>query len=316
MKVLLNTVLAFFWITSVWAANIYVPFQYSTIQAAINASSNGDVVLIADGIWAGAGNVNLDYGGKAITVKSESNDLTLCVIDCENIVNTRGFYFHNGENATSVIRGVTIKDGNNAFGGGIFNNSSSPTITNCIFTSNIASIDGGGIFNDLSSPTITNCIFTSNIAPYGGGIFNDSSSPIITNCTFTSNVAFSDGGGIFNNSSSPTITNCIISKNYQDQIYDTNSSATVTYSNVQDGYAGTGNIDVDPLFDTDGYHLTALSPCRCMGTNLTYEDYDIEEDKRMPPCIDMGADQFRLKSSRSTAIPNTTKGGKLLKIPH
>src|SRR5689334_22905751 len=109
-----------------------------TIQAGINAAANGDVVLLDDGVYTGAGNKNLDFNPgtptsiKNITVKSVSDNPTACTIDCEN--SGRGFLFDSGETSASVVRGITItKGGGNNAGGAIYNDSSSPTITNCIF---------------------------------------------------------------------------------------------------------------------------------------------------------------------------------------
>ena len=75
----------------------HVPSEYPTIQAAIDAAdpNNGDEVIIADGTYTGAGNKDLDFAGKAITVRSASGNPALCIIDCEH--DGRGFYFHSGE---------------------------------------------------------------------------------------------------------------------------------------------------------------------------------------------------------------------------
>ena len=69
---------------SCWAvaATHWVPAQYPTIQAAIDASADGDIVRIADGIYTGAGNRDLTFNGKAITVESE-NGPDHCIIDCQ-----------------------------------------------------------------------------------------------------------------------------------------------------------------------------------------------------------------------------------------
>ncbi|MHC4676899.1 MAG: right-handed parallel beta-helix repeat-containing protein, partial [Planctomycetota bacterium] len=83
----------------------------------------------------------------------------------------------------------------------------------------------------------------------------------ITNCTIADNLAGIRGGGI----SGGEIINCIIWDNWPEQIY---LPASVTYSDVQGGWEGEGNIDADPLFalDTD-YHLMPGSPCIDAGTN-------------------------------------------------
>jgi hypothetical protein len=62
------------------AALIDVPGDYPTIQEAINAARDGDTVQIADGIYTGELNKNLEFFGKAITVRSASGDPTKCIL--------------------------------------------------------------------------------------------------------------------------------------------------------------------------------------------------------------------------------------------
>ena len=100
---------------------------------------------------------------------------------------------------------------------------------------------------------------------------SDNSSPIMTNCTFSGNSASSGGGGIRNFvSSSPTVTNCILWGDSPDEMYDQDSTPSVTYSDIQGGHTGIGNIDADPLF-MDGangdLHLQQGSPCIDAGDN-------------------------------------------------
>ncbi len=62
------------------AATIHVPGDQPTIQAGIDAAMDGDIVLVADGTWTGVGNRDIDFLGKAITVRSE-NGPDSCIID-------------------------------------------------------------------------------------------------------------------------------------------------------------------------------------------------------------------------------------------
>lgn len=204
------------------AATLHVPSDYDTIQAAIDDASDGDEIVVADGIYIGDGNKNLDFRGKAITVRSE-NGPDNCIIDCEN--SGRGFYFHSGENSASMVKGFTIRNGYVSgewpqdSGGGISCISSSPTITDNIITNNSAIYSGGGIFCfDSSSPEIQSNTITVNSAFLGGGIYCfNSSSPVIQNNTITGNSADvshgGGGGGISCSESSPTIINNIITGN-------------------------------------------------------------------------------------------------------
>ena len=125
---------------------------------------------------------------------------------------------------TTVLDGFTITAGYasggylsaNSSGGGMYNNTGSPTLINCTFIGNAAVRDGGGMFNNCeSTPMLTNCIFTGNSADRdGGGMFNtEQSNPILTSCTFMGNSAIYDGGAICNRTSSPTVTNCEFTDN-------------------------------------------------------------------------------------------------------
>jgi len=180
---------------------------------------------------------------------------------------------------------------------------SSPTVVGCTFTNNSAN-RGGGMRNYYSSPTIEGCVFTDNSAYAGGGMCNMyHSSPTLINCTFSGNSAGDGGGGMWNvDHSDPMLTNCILWGNTASsgaQIYkDGTSSVTVSYSDVQSGWTGTGNINANPRFVNAGggnLHLQADSPCINAGNpsgNYSGQT-DIDGELRvMLGRIDMGADEF------------------------
>jgi len=168
--------------------------------------------------------------------------------------------------ASPTIRNCTIEGNNAPEGGGMYNYLCSPIVTNCFFSSNYASVGyGGGMFNFASSALITNCVFSGNKAGRGGGMYNNSSSPKVTNCTFSGNVA-DYVGGMYNHAVFPsfTVTNCIFWGNTPpEQIF---GSAIVTYSDVQGGWSGTGNIDSDPCF------VDINDPCGPDGIFGTFDD--------------------------------------------
>ncbi len=104
-----------------------------------------------------------------------------------------------------------------ASGGGMANMyGSNSKVVDSLFADNSATAYGGGIYNYSSAPTINQCTFQSNVASLGAGIMNYyESSPSITDCLFFNNSAKSSGGGLQNSQRcSPTILNCVFFDNY------------------------------------------------------------------------------------------------------
>ncbi|MHC4118028.1 MAG: right-handed parallel beta-helix repeat-containing protein [Planctomycetota bacterium] len=212
------------------ATTINVPGDFSTIQAAIDAASDGDVVQVAPGTYSGSGNRNIDFAGKAITVRSRSGpDNT--TIDCTG---HRGFYFHTEEGSDSVLRGFTIIGGrrqgsdippegeswdpsaDHPIGGGIYCELASPTIINCVIEECEAAV-GGGIGLVGGTPTISDCVIEGCRAGRAGagiGLIGGCDATII-NCTSKNNVAGggSLGAGLYCRQSTAFLVDCDVSRN-------------------------------------------------------------------------------------------------------
>ncbi|MFA6197851.1 MAG: T9SS type A sorting domain-containing protein [Patescibacteria group bacterium] len=117
------------------------------IQAAINAAIGGDIIELTDGIFTGDGNRDIDFVGKAITVRSQSGNPESCVIDCQGSSETPhiGFYFDSSEGAGSKLIGVKIINGFDYMYYAplaIYVSGASPTIDGCVFVDNGVSITG------------------------------------------------------------------------------------------------------------------------------------------------------------------------------
>ena len=139
--------------------------------------------------------------------------------------------------------------------------------------------DGGGIFYMLGCiSSLDNVTISGNTARYGGGIYCTYSSPSLENVTISGNSASTNGGGIYCGSNSYlSLINSIIWNNSPEEIHDYYGSVTSTYSDIEGGWAGTGNIDNDPLFvdsDNDNYNLIYTSPCIDTGDPLSSLDPD------------------------------------------
>jgi hypothetical protein len=188
------------------------------------------------------------YGGFAMTETARSQRspaVNVTILSGDLNGDDIGFT-NNSENVYHVVTGVT----------GATLDGFTITAGNADDTAN-PNDSGGGMYNNGSSPILTNVTFSGNSATYGGGMCNISGSPTLTNVTFSGNLAINGyGGGMFNNSSSPTIRNTIFWGNTAtagSQIWDNSSTPSVSDSVVQDGYAGGTNIiTADPLLGTLG----------------------------------------------------------------
>ncbi|MFT6021790.1 MAG: hypothetical protein ACI9CQ_004600, partial [Saprospiraceae bacterium] len=211
-----------------------------------------------------------------------------------------GGMFNLGNSPT--ISNCMFIDNNAQNGGGGMSNDvgSSPVVTNCNFIGNTANNRGGGINNDSqSSPNLTNCSFNNNMAGSGGGFYTSFGDPSLNNCSFSANTANGSGGGMTNGGGTSTMINCSFNDNTAQQgggiavTIDNGDPTTVTnsilwgnssgiyvnpnvidpiinvsYSIIQDGYPGTGNLDMDPLFTSPtNLQLQDGSPAIDAGTN-------------------------------------------------
>ena len=92
---------------------------FCTIQSAIDASISGQTIVVVPGIYRGDRNRNLDFGGRAITLRSvdpsDRDTVLSTVVDAEQV--GRGFFFHNGETRAAVVDGLTIRNGLASLGG-------------------------------------------------------------------------------------------------------------------------------------------------------------------------------------------------------
>ncbi len=223
------------------SATIRVPRDFATIQGAIDSASNGDIVEVSAGTYTGDGNWDIDFRGKAITVRSEAGP-NRTTIDCSGHEGHRGFYFHRGERQSSVLRGFTIigavvpgseisldsgswsSSPTHPVGGGIYCEFSSPSIIDCVIKQCSAEL-GGGIGSVGGAPAIIDCTIeqcqAGGLGPaesggYGAGIgLIRGSDAKIVNCTINRNVGYynSYGAGVYCRQSGALLANCDISFN-------------------------------------------------------------------------------------------------------
>jgi hypothetical protein len=256
--------------------------DFPTIQAAISVAADGDTMELTDGIFRGPGNRDIDYLGKAITVRSRGGNPEFCRIDCEGSAEQphRAVNFVTGEGPGSILEGVTIANGYEVvYAGGIRFGGSAPTIRNCILRSNFA--DSGGATHSWSAtPTLESCTLIDNHARFGAGMYLYYATARFLGCTFCANAATAFGSATYlTEYSTVALENTIIAFGLDGRpvgcSYPGTSATAIccdVYGNADgdwvdclEGQLGTdGNICEDPIFcDASGgdLRLQEMSPC-------------------------------------------------------
>jgi len=186
-------------------------------------------------------------------------------------------------------------------GGAIALDSGRHTIVGCRFSGNVAEQEGGAIYpfgwgGGTTTVNLHDCTFVGNTAGIvGGAIAGESSdSWTLTNCTFAGNQAPTGRAvslmGLYHPDS---ISNCVMRDGGDEIVAE--ALAGVTYSDVQGGWPGTGNIDADPLFvrnpsdGGDGWGDDPNTPDVDEGANDDFGDLRLLSGS---PCIDAGDPSF------------------------
>jgi L-ascorbate metabolism protein UlaG (beta-lactamase superfamily) len=257
--------------------------RYSYIRHAIEEAMDGDVIVAAPGTY----HETVIFGGKAITVRSQNpNDLGVVaatIIDG----GAEAVSFIHGEDGNSVLAGFTAAGATR----GIYCSGAAPTILNCRILENV---EAGVKLWEGSDPVLVNCIIAGNggagvemwAAKTGRTVTHNFAT--IDHCTIVGNRGGAIDGG------KPVVTNSIVRSNSPDgkkpQI--AGDAPTVTYSNVEGGHDGTGNIDVDPKFVESGEWINVGAPTASWARG----NYHLLADS---PCVDAGDPAFMMNVTRT-----------------
>ena len=267
------------------------------------------------------------FGG-GISAMENSPTILNCIITGNESPYGGGIYDY-GEDGATLTDCIISNNTASQHGGGIY--TISAKVTNCTIRDNVASDAGGGIsfgFGDSypSLAIIANCIINNNTAgTVGGGIRCDDLSPTIVNCTVSNNSATSIGGGIYcSGTDGPAVVNSILWGNTAGGSPNEISAGTIdiTYSDIEGGWTGTGNMDSDPLFVDPGYgdfHLQSGSPCMNVGNNSAVPPglvTDFEGDERIfdSGTVEMGADEYAPTVLRANFSADLTEGAPPLTV--
>ncbi|MEO7718295.1 MAG: FG-GAP-like repeat-containing protein [Capsulimonas sp.] len=265
---------------------------------------SGSLILLnstlANNIASGNGGAILNYG--TVTLRN-------CTLSKNSAYNGAGVYSYTyaGSGGNAALT-ECIVSGNSATinGGGIYNNTYSGTgartsLTNCTLSRNIAGNNGGGVYNYTYSGSgglaaFKNCVLSNNSGVYGAGIYNYAYSgsggvSTLTYCSLSGNAASAAAGGIYNYTYSGSggrsvLTDCIL---YGDPGGEIFGSIAATYSDIQGGHAGAGNVNVNPQFINPGsgnLTLKFTSPCIGAGTPVPGITTDLPgQTRKTPPAM-------------------------------
>ena len=271
----------------------------ASIQAAIDASSDGDSIFVADGRYEPISTAN-----KAITIRSVNGPETTFIDGslqwARGVTNRCATLGSETAHTNTVLSGFTLTNGCTptngvtavVSGGG----SCYGKLVGCTLTGNTAK-NGGGSYG----ATLNSCIIWNNMATGSGG---GASNGTLNNCTVANNTAVENGGGTYY----ATINNCIVWNNTAAS-RPAHYGATCRYSCLDDALSaaddkGNNIIASDPGFVDalhGDFHLLADSPCINAGTNdLAVGETDFYGDTRIVGgTVDMGASEYQ------TAAPTT-----------
>ncbi len=273
--------------------SIAVPADVPGIQEAINASIDGDVVVVSPGTY----NESIHFKGHEIHLRStDPND---AAIVASTVINADSGHpailFNSRESANTRVQGLTLTHGTSGL---TCYGTASPKISKCSIVANSSYgvyIQGGSdaavcldqcrilgnggnggaaIVCRYSKLILTHSIVAKNGASWSTAVYleyGDAGLSQIINCTVTGHTY----RGIYNVSlgdNTPDIRHCILWDNGDDL-----KACSATYSCIQNGDAGLGNISVDPRFvnmDAADYHLAADS--LCIDAGAPWGDYGHE----------------------------------------
>ncbi len=288
-----------------FAVERLVPDQYTTIQSAIDAAADGDIIVVAEGTY----NEDINLGGKQIVVTSLNPD-DPAVVNATTILGTgsgAAVTFSGTESSDCKLEGLRITGGTT---GGVLGNDTGAEILKCLITNNNKDGGGGGIHR--VNGTISHCTITGNTGVSGGGLagchgtirnciiannhgtvssaVNNCDGSII-NCTIVNNTTSPEGVGVMSNCDG-IILNSIVWNNDNDLLH--NCTAQISYCCMPFEYDD-AIITEDPQLTPD-YHLMNTSPCINSGDPEFISDpgqTDMDGQNRISSWqIDIGADEF------------------------
>ena len=215
-------------------------------------------------------NHSTSYGG-GICIKIGSSPALDEIIIQNNSADQYGGGIYSEDHSNPILNNVVIRNNSAEFGGGIYSIAySNLDLENIEISNNSAEHGAGILLSDSSSASLDHVLISNNTGLESPGIYTFRSNLDMSFSTVVGNSYTISNSGVINNAYSLiTIANSILwnesveNEYWADSLFTTN----ITYSLVQGGYSGEGNIDTDPLFcNPDNGDLTLAENSPCIGT--------------------------------------------------
>ena len=223
---------------NIWTVDDDGPADFETIQAAIDAASDGDTIEIATGQYAGTGAEVVHLQGKALSL------LGMGDVRIEGEGERRGITctIPNDPAGQVYIDSITVYSGAADRGGCMWIEGGSPVIQNCNMYYGSAADAGGNICIESGDASISNGDVIAGAANYGGGVYAKEGSPHLEGLYIAGNVAAERGGGLRAYESAATVVNCI---------FASNTASRGGGAHMQEAFEGSGADFVDCTFGTN-----------------------------------------------------------------
>ncbi|CAE7257296.1 grlR [Symbiodinium necroappetens] len=191
-----------------------MPADFSTIQAAIDAATDGQIIIVAPGTYT----ENLFINGKSLEITStdptDPTVVAMTVIDAGGAGNGIIFISPDGTHSTD-ISGMTVRNGAAFSGAGIACSNVTLRLFDMVIENCVSTSFGGGFFSSVgSNVSMFDCRFDSCEAPMGGGLLVNDSDLVIADSTFAGGIATDEGGAMsIVNTSTAIIQSCDFENN-------------------------------------------------------------------------------------------------------
>jgi predicted outer membrane repeat protein len=286
------------------------------VECTFRSNGAGRFVALSSGLPSAAPTDTLQTNGTGGAIRNDGEG-PLILSQCRflgNCAGSQGGALDNNKGDVTLTRCLFLQnDAGSSGGGAVWNSEGQVDLVSCIFHGNRSDYSGGAIANGWSGTLrAVNCCLHANSSGIQAGAIDNffGGKATLANCTLADNRQGGGSGAIIcgpaldQTGSELTVTNCILWNGGSEITNIGKSLVTVTRTDVQGGWAGSGNLDADPLFvlpkgldgiagtEDDNLRLATGSPCIDQGSNaLLPPDFaDLDGDSNLNESLPVDLD--------------------------